>query len=320
LNELCNRPSQAARFVVEEILPVGLLLFAASPKTGKTRLLLQIGAAVSRGEAALGRYPVRQGTVLYYALEDGGARFADHARSLGLQDCPNLVVFDSIPSARRNRYEWLRDDLKQHADVRLVIVDVLNRVMPKVDSGKGAYHDEAEALIPLQELANEAGIAVVVVHHTRKSTDNADPLLAINGTQALPGTADNVWILDRAQRKATGKLRVTGRDAKDQLIGLRFNDHRGTWSLGNPETRFGAKLESPSNERVGQAVEALVGTEPISRKALIGEVAARVPGVGNAYLEKLVSQHLAAAIERGTIYEERERTAKSYRRVEPPNS
>lgn len=317
MDELCNRPSQGPRFVVEDILPVGLLLFAASPKTGKTRLLLQIGAAISRGEDALGRYPVRQGTVLYYALEDGGARFADHARSLGLQDCPDFVVFDSIPSTGRNRYGWLRDDLKQYADVRLVIIDVLNRVMPKVDSGKGAYHDEAEALIPLQELANEVGIAVVVVHHTRKSSDNADPLLAINGTQALPGTADNVWLLDREQRKSTGKLIVTGRDAKDQQIELRFNGDGGTWSVGNGETRFVAKLGSSSKERVGQAVEALVGTEPISRRALIGEVTARVVGMGRKYLEKLVSQHLAAATKRGTIREERVGTTKYYRRCDP---
>ena len=55
--------------IVDGILYPGIYLFAGAPKLGKSFLMLQLGYHVSTGQPLWG-YSVRQGTVLYLALED----------------------------------------------------------------------------------------------------------------------------------------------------------------------------------------------------------------------------------------------------------
>lgn len=298
-------PTERPRFVVEGVLPVGLLLFAASPKSGKTRLLIQLGASVSRGENALGRYPTQQGTVLYYALEDGKTRFTEHAKGLDIPECENLVVFDSVSSATDGGdYSWLRDDMRQYSDVRLVIIDVLNRVMVKKDSGKGAYHDEAQALMPLQQIANEAGVAIIAVHHTRKSTEGSSPLLAVNGTNALTGTADNIWVLERPPLTGAGKLTITGRDVREQVIELAFSEESGSWGLKGSGSRFAIKLPKEGTDgRINAALDQLLGADPIARSELLDEVSRRVDAVGEKYLDTRLTKCLKDRVSSGLVVE-----------------
>ncbi len=50
----------------------------------------------------------------------------------------------------------------------------------------------------LQSLAMEYGVAIVVVHHTRKgSGDGADAFEKVSGTLGLSGAADTTLVLDR---------------------------------------------------------------------------------------------------------------------------
>lgn len=59
--------------VIEGLLYSGTYLFAGSPKIGKSFFMSQLGYHVATG-TPLWDYPVRQGSVLYLALEDDYGR------------------------------------------------------------------------------------------------------------------------------------------------------------------------------------------------------------------------------------------------------
>ena len=75
------------------------------------------------------------------------------------------------------------------------------------------YQYDYRLLGALQELATRYSIAIVVVHHVRK-TDAEDVLDTISGTTGIAGAADTVMVLGKTDRGVRMYLR--GRDAEEQ--------------------------------------------------------------------------------------------------------
>ena len=73
MSELYNTIYQSKPPIIDGLLYPGTYLFVGAPKQGKSFLMLQLAYHVSSGLPIWG-YSVRQGTVLYLALED------DHPR------------------------------------------------------------------------------------------------------------------------------------------------------------------------------------------------------------------------------------------------
>lgn len=288
LGELLATAEASPHYLIEDILTPGLLLLVASPKAGKTRLMLQVSEAVALGEPALGRFSVQQSPVLYYALEDGRHRIARTARSLGLKPNAELYILETLPALDRKGCEQLQSDLDHLPHARLVVIDILNRVMPKPEGGRSAYHDEAAALMPLQQMAAERDVAIVVVHHTNKLSDPKSPLQSINGTQALAGTADNLWFINRSGASGEAELYVTGRDLMEQSIPLYFSAKEGRWVAESPvDEGLLAPLVLSTRARIEQMVRDVVLAGRVSRKQVLQRLEA---GLGNSttanYLEK----------------------------------
>jgi RecA-family ATPase len=76
------------------IICEGVSLLAGPPKVGKSWLSLALGIAVASGGTAFGRIPVRQGPVLYLALEDTLRRLqARTGKLLGDTPAPAGLAF-----------------------------------------------------------------------------------------------------------------------------------------------------------------------------------------------------------------------------------
>ena len=73
MNELYDHVFPGKPPVVEGLLYPGVYLFVGAPKVGKSFLMAQLAYHVSMGLPLWG-YEVRQGTVLYLALEDNYPR------------------------------------------------------------------------------------------------------------------------------------------------------------------------------------------------------------------------------------------------------
>jgi hypothetical protein len=70
----------------------------------------------------------------------------------------------------------------------LAIIDVLAKVR-KPTGNKQLYEADYEALTGLTRLAGELGLAVVVVHHTRKMASD-DLMETVSGSFGISGAAD----------------------------------------------------------------------------------------------------------------------------------
>jgi hypothetical protein len=82
----------------------------------------------------------------------------------------------------------------------------------------------------LKRIADNAGVAMLVVHHTRKAASD-DFLDDVSGTQGLAGAADAILVLKRSRGQADAVLHVTGRDVEEAEYALTFAPEIGSWQM-----------------------------------------------------------------------------------------
>ncbi|MCE3234981.1 MAG: hypothetical protein K0Q50_1161 [Vampirovibrio sp.] len=233
--ELMNKEFKAPRWAIPGLLPEGLTILAGRPKSGKSWLAFDMCIAVASGGMALGNRPVQQGEALYLALEDSERRLQDRLLQL-VQDesAPDGLLFTTeAPRYDQGGLRALEDWLDNHPACRLVVLDTLGRFRPAGKSAEG-YAEETYLLGCLQRLALDKGIALVVIHHTRKANaDNhgGDPLDDVLGSTGLTGVADSIWVLKRPRTETVAQLFMTSRDVGEQVQTIEFDSERCRWHL-----------------------------------------------------------------------------------------
>src|SRR5205807_637411 len=132
-------------------------------------LLLGVGIAIAAGGVVLGKIPVEAGEVLYLALEDNQRRLKTRLQAI-LDEAAapgRLHVATEWPRADQGGVELLARWLSGHAEARLLIIDTLAKFRPLLKDS-GGYSADYAAIEPLQQLAAQHRVAVVLVHHHRK--------------------------------------------------------------------------------------------------------------------------------------------------------
>lgn len=218
------------KWAVDELIPEGLTIFAGRPKIGKSWLVLGLAVAIASGGRALGRVKVVAGDVLYLALEDSGRRLQSRlAAILGTSPGPARLRLETTwPRSNEGGVDRLRQWLEAHPEARFVIVDTLARFRPV--TREAGYSQDYAAIEPLQALASEFGVAIIIVHHQRK-VDAHDWVDTISGTLGLAGAADGMIAIFRDRDVHDAIVRVTGRDIEDGKHGLRWTPATASWSL-----------------------------------------------------------------------------------------
>ena len=114
----------------------------------------------------------------------------------------------------------------EHSDLKVIIIDTLQKVRNETESGYGKDYKEMSIL---KELADKLRIAVVLIHHTRKCKDS-DPFNMISGSTGISGCADGSMVLVetfRGSRKGT--LYCVGRDISNAEIAIEFDEAVMKW-------------------------------------------------------------------------------------------
>jgi hypothetical protein len=268
--ELGKMEFDPVKYVVPGYLAEGLTLLAGKPKIGKSWLVLDIALAVASGGMCLGNVQCERGDVLYLALEDNFRRLRSRLDKLwayeNLQgDNPlpdNLDLYTEWKRAGEGGVEDIRTWIEEHPAARLVIVDVL-AMFKATAKGKDQTLYEADygALKELQSLAMETGVAIVVVHHTRKSAADSDPFEKVSGTLGLSGAADTTIILDRDQNGTT--IYGRGRDIEEIETAVMFDKPTCRWSA------LGRAADVRRTDERAEILSVLTeATEPMNPKEL----------------------------------------------------
>jgi hypothetical protein len=167
-------------------------------------------------------------------LEDNQRRLKKRLLHMGVTHAPDrLTFYTSWPDLDNGCLGAVEAWLQARPDARLVVVDVLAKVRGQANGRDSAYDGDYRVLCGLQELAGRYGVAIIVVHHTRKMPSD-DPFDSVSGTRGITGAADTVLVLNRDIGTA-GSGRVTiygrGRDIEEIETALEFNRDNGTWSI-----------------------------------------------------------------------------------------
>lgn len=266
--ELCDLEFEPIKYVVPGYIAEGLTLFAGKPKLGKSWFCMEIGLAVAEGGVCLGDVRCEQGDVLYLALEDNRRRLQSRIRKLWQMEA---MVHAPVPDRLHLATEWprategvtaIRTWIDEHPGARLVIVDVL-AMFKATAKGKDQTLYEADylAIKELQSLAMETNVAIVVVHHTRKSGAEDDPFEKVSGTLGLSGAADTTIILDRDQNGCT--LYGRGRDIEEIETAVQFDKFTCRWRA------LGKASEVRRTDERAEILSVLIeATEPMNPRDL----------------------------------------------------
>ena len=200
--EIMTTVYEPIEFVVDNMIAQGLYILAGAPKVGKSWLSLDICMSIAKGEKVLGQ-ETSKGTVLYLCLEDSFERI--QKRLYELTDEPTdrlhfVIMSDSIGNGLE---EQISDFKSNHTDLKIVFIDTLQKIR---ESTENSYGSDYKELSVLKSLADKLGIAIVLVHHTRKCSDS-DPFNMISGSTGLSGSVDGSMILIETKRGSrTAKL------------------------------------------------------------------------------------------------------------------
>jgi hypothetical protein len=240
LQDLLSWELPPVRWAIPDILPEGLTLLAGKPKLGKSWLALSTALAIAAGGVALGTQPVTRGEVLYLALEDNARRLQARSKQLltSMTGIPQGIDFAlSWPRLNEGGVDCLEAYLKEHPDVRLVVIDTWAKIAPRATNRScSQYAGDYEALTPLKALADTYHVSILAVHHLRKM-GSSDVLDEITGSIGITGAVDGTLILKRERGRQDATLFVTGRDVEqEQHLALSFDPATALWKLeGNAE-------------------------------------------------------------------------------------
>lgn len=239
--------------IVPGLIFPGNSLLVGPPKIGKSFLLLQIAYHISKGKELWGR-PVRQGTVLYLALEDDEQRLQKRMNDMfGTQSTNKLYFATESCCIGEGLEKQIRRFLVAHPDTVLVIIDVLQNVR-KSDSK--SYAEDYDFVSALKKISDWRNIGIILIHHTRKE-DSTDPLQMVSGTNGLAGAADTTYVLTKKDRMENEvEMIISGRDTSDIKAHLVLDRNTTLWILKDIEQEPWKKNVDPLLERIDKEVMA----------------------------------------------------------------
>ena len=230
---LMTIPMEPLKFIVSGLLPQGLHILAGSPKIGKSWLALWICLQVAKGEKVW-ELETLQSEVLYLCLEDSFARIQSRLFEITDEAPPTLhfaIMSDAIGNGLEHQIE---NFIKEHHGTGMIVIDTLQKVRKTVSANVNPYAADYDDINALKQIADKYKLAIMLVHHLRKTSD-ADPLNMISGTTGIAGGADTNFVLQKDKRtENTATLICAGRDIEQRELFLEFNKETFLWELMTP--------------------------------------------------------------------------------------
>ena len=220
--EIMNTPMKKQRFIVDGMIYPGIHILSGDPKIGKSWMMLDMCLAVAKGEDFLGR-KTEQGQVVYMALEDTFVSLQSRMYELTDEPSENLFFTLLANSIGSGLEEDLQECKKMFPDLKMIVIDTLQKIRNNIDTKYGADYRE---LSVLKSSADSLGISIVLVHHNRKAHDS-NPNNLISGTNGIAGCADGLIVFTRNGENA--KLHISGRGAPS--LELNLKREKSKWIL-----------------------------------------------------------------------------------------
>lgn len=222
------QPSGNDKFIIKGLITPGLNILAGPSKCGKSWMCLAIALYIALGEKFWDRDTI-SGDVFYMALEDSPERMQNRLNKiLNYADAPETLKITHHVKGIDEIEKGLPKYLQDHKDTKLVIIDVLQKIRGEISPKQTEYGHDYKEIGTLKKLADQCGVAILLVTHTRKTPDNKNKLNEISGGVGVGGAADTLLVLSINNEK-TCTLHVSGRDVETQDFPISFNNETFLW-------------------------------------------------------------------------------------------
>ncbi|WP_176342115.1 AAA family ATPase [Sphingobium sp. GW456-12-10-14-TSB1] len=193
---------------------------------------------------------------LYLALEDNQRRLQGRLRAMCLTDVPDRLTFSTEwPNLDGDCLKEIETWLDRAEKARLIVIDVYAKVRGSNRSNETQYEADYRFMTALQGLAGQWGVAIVVVHHTRKM-EAEDPFDTVSGTRGITGAADSILVMKKDSASQQPVLYGRGRDLPDFEKALLWDSNTCTWAITGDAQHLAPSVE-------GQAIMEVLAKEGV---------------------------------------------------------
>lgn len=268
------------KWIVEDILPEGVAILSAPPKSYKSFMMLDLCIEVCKGGQFM-EHMCNKVHALYLDLESGKRRPRERMRRvLNGEPPPDGLYYltgeDDVRRIGQGFEEQICSLLEQDRQLKLIIIDVLKMIRPEAKRGQLSYDADYELITPLNKIVRKfPGVCIVAVTHDRKMRDTADWINNLSGSTGLTGAVDVIMRIDKDNRGCEeSTLQVTGRDVEPQALQMTFNKDSMKWEyLGTRESIENRRFaDDYSNSPVVKAIKKGVELENGRYCATISEL------------------------------------------------
>lgn len=196
------------RWLIEDLWTaqaVGIL--AGAPKTCKSWLAVEMAVSVASGSPCLGKFPVHaSGPVLFFAAEDSltSLRFRLQSAAQHHQlDFAGLPVHVITAGALRLNEVADQDRLEATVALYRPVLLVLDPLIRIHTLDENVATQMAALLSYFRRLQRQTGLALVLVHHTRKNPSSDRAGYTLRGSSDFYAWLDSFLYLQRRQQHLT---------------------------------------------------------------------------------------------------------------------
>ena len=250
-------------WLIDSLITSGLAVLTGASKIGKSWAVLQLTAALDHGGWFLGKLKAKKCDVVYFALEDTPKRIQNRLKKQGIE----YSFGGSRLETKRMTVSALRAFLTENPQYKVCIIDTFQKMMGIDDLND--YAKTVNGMSALKAIADDLDIAIIVVHHNRKSSEHdSDHMESALGSTGLNATADATLTMRRKRGSPEAALYASGRDIEDAAYTLVWDRDICSWSI------TGQGALTPSLTEAQQQIVDLLESE--DRVWTTGEIAEKL--------------------------------------------
>lgn len=224
LEQLLNEPEEPIEFLIERLVTkVGMSLWGAKPKVGKSTLLRTVSVDLAAGGH----------TVVYLALEESRQDVLGHFRKLSTTTGPLHNLFIQIAPVMDDGLFTLTCLVEEYQPA-FVVVDPLQRLLRAKDLND--YSEVYNKLSPFGDIARTYGFHLAWSHHlTKYEGIGGDASDAFMASTAIYGAVDCGFLIRKKDGQRvirTDGAQRGGVDLPEHI--LAYDDETGRAYLGDP--------------------------------------------------------------------------------------
>lgn len=175
----------------------GITIAFSRPGGGKSTMAASLTGIITTGRNWPDGTPCARGTVIYVKGEGSDTAIRERMDAAGADPSRYFLIGRADDNDAMidlaNDVDHLREVIRD--DTAAIIVDTLDSTFPSMRMIDNA--NIRRCLWPLQKLAENRGLAVIILAHTNKG-QYADPLDRLSGGRAIGGAARAIWYLGKS--------------------------------------------------------------------------------------------------------------------------